>query len=350
MKFQFAQFVKFVAEVLPDYIQWLRSKVGPRKVILPYATALIADEQGRLLFQRRTDFREAWWGLPGGVLEIGEDFEQCAAREALEETGLRVEPVRLSGVYSSPEYDVRYPNGDEVQQFTVVYECRIMGGDGLPDGVETFEHRFFSAEEFASLPVPRWYADMARHFFERTPKSYHPVAKRSGPDFGKPYFDSPLTFPTTNNFWFDIRQFTGPDRLLAVGASAIIQNTAGQILLTFRREGKWGLPAGLMELNESISGTLVREAKEELNVELAVRELLGVFTGLSFFHTYPDGNQVQIVSTLFRAEITGGELAPDGDETRGFGWFDPANLPQEVLPRHRLLIGHAVINNQGTKS
>ncbi|HLF02908.1 MAG TPA: NUDIX domain-containing protein [Anaerolineales bacterium] len=323
---------------MSDYIQWLRSKVGHRKVILPYATALIVDEQGRLLFQRRTDFD--WWGLPGGVLEIGEGFEQCAAREALEETGLRVAPVRLSGVYSSPEYDVRYPNGDEVQQFTVAYECRVVGGDGLPDGIETLEHRFFSTEEFASLQVPRWYADMARHFFSSAQAAHGPP---------KPYFDPPMSSPATSNFWLDIRQFTGPERLLAVGASAIIQNAAGQILLTFRREGKWGLPAGLMELNESISGTLVREAKEELNVEIAVRELVGVFTGPAFFHTYSDGNQVQIVSTLFRAEITGGELKPDGDETRGFGWFDPANLPQEILPRHRLLIGRAFINHQDTK-
>jgi len=309
---------------MPDYLRWLRSKVGHRKVILPYATALIRDEHGRLLFQRRTDFE--WWGLPGGILEIGENFAECAAREALEETGLRVQPGRLVGVYSSPEYDVRYPNGDEVHQFTVALECRVVGGDGRPDGVETLGHRFFAADETATLRVPRWYADMARHCFG---------------NLRRPYFDPPFSPPNNGNWWLELRRFTGPDRLITIGAGAIIQNEAGQVLLTFRREGKWGIPAGLMELGESISGTLVREAHEEMNVEIVVRELVGVFTGPDTFHTYADGNMVQIVSVLFRADITGGELKPDGDETRDIRWFNPDALPDDMAPRYRKLVEHA---------
>ncbi|MBM4424750.1 MAG: NUDIX domain-containing protein [Chloroflexi bacterium] len=298
--------------------------MGRRKVILPYATALIRDERGRLLFQRRADFD--WWGLPGGVLEIGENFAECAARESLEETGWRVEPGRLVGVYSSPQYDVLYPNGDEVQQFTVAIECRIVGGDGLPDGVETLDHRFFSAGEFASLDSPRWYRDMARHWFAALPA---------------PYFDPPQSPPTDGNWWLDLRRFTGPQRLITIGAGAIIRNEAGRVLLTLRREGLWGIPAGLMELGESISGTLAREAKEEMNAEIAVRELVGVFTGPDSFHTYADGNEAQIVSALFRADLIGGDLRPDGDETRDIGWFDPRALP-DMVDRHRKLVEAAV--------
>lgn len=310
---------------MPDYLRWLRSKVGHRKVIMPYATALIRDGRGRLLFQRRADFD--WWGLPGGVLEIGENFAQCTAREALEETGLRVGPGRLVGVYSSPDYDVRYPNGDEVQQFTVAIECRVTGGDGVPDGIEALSHRFFSRGEFETLDAPRWYADMARHCFEAR---------------DKPYFDPPFSPNADGNWWLELRQLTGPDMLITIGAGAIIQNEAGQVLLTFRREGKWGIPAGLMDPGESISGTLVREAKEEMNVEVAVRELVGVFTGPETYHTYADGNRVQIVSVLFRADITGGELKPDGDETRGLGWFDPGALPADMVHRHRSLVERAM--------
>lgn len=309
-----------------SYLHWLRSKVGHRKVILPYATALVRDQDGRLLFQRRSDFD--WWGLPGGVLELGENFFECAVRETLEETGLRVEPIRMAGVYSSPEYDVRYPNGDEAQQFTVSIECRLVGGAaaGKPDGVETLENRFFSAQAFASIQAPRWYADMARHCFQGA---------------GPPYFDPPQLRRTYGDWWRWLRQLTGPERLITVGAGAIIQNSAGQILLTLRRERLWGIPAGLMELGESISGTLIREAREEMNVDVAVRELLGVFTGPGTFHTYADGNQVQIVSTLFRADLAGGDLRPDGDETRDIGWFDPFRLP-EMVPRHRQLVEFAL--------
>jgi 8-oxo-dGTP diphosphatase len=41
------------------------------------------------------------WGLPGGHLEFGESFETCAARETLEETGLRIQDVRFLNATNS---------------------------------------------------------------------------------------------------------------------------------------------------------------------------------------------------------------------------------------------------------
>ena len=75
---------------MTDYITWLRSHVGPRKILLAYATALIRDDQGRVLFQQRADFKDAWWGLPGGLLELDESLPAGLAREVKEETGLDV--------------------------------------------------------------------------------------------------------------------------------------------------------------------------------------------------------------------------------------------------------------------
>jgi 8-oxo-dGTP diphosphatase len=53
---------------------------------------LILDSQNRLLLgQRKNAHRNESWGPPGGHLEFGESFEECARREILEETGLYID-------------------------------------------------------------------------------------------------------------------------------------------------------------------------------------------------------------------------------------------------------------------
>ncbi|MEV0454733.1 NUDIX hydrolase [Catellatospora methionotrophica] len=60
---------------------------------------VVTNGQGRVLVIQRQD--NGAWQLPGGVLELGETIEDGMCREVLEETGLTVRPVRLSGVYKN---------------------------------------------------------------------------------------------------------------------------------------------------------------------------------------------------------------------------------------------------------
>lgn len=201
-----------------SYVRWLRRRIGTRKVILIYVTTLIEDEHGWLLWQRHSDF--AWWGLPGGVLEIGETFRECARREAREETGLEVEPLELLGVYAGPQYEVTYPNGDEVQQCTVALHCRIAGGQLKPDGRESTALRFFPPHTPPDN-CPRWYADMAAQLARRSPN---------------PSFEVPLSVAELASTIFDLRTLTGPARLITVGAGALIRDEVGHVLLGFRAD------------------------------------------------------------------------------------------------------------------
>ena len=70
--------------------------------------AIIQFEDGSIVFVKRKNppFQD-WWALPGGTVEIGETVEQALRREAEEETGLQVDPVRLVGVFSDPTRDPR---------------------------------------------------------------------------------------------------------------------------------------------------------------------------------------------------------------------------------------------------
>jgi 8-oxo-dGTP diphosphatase len=69
---------------------------------------VIFDPEGRAMLIRRGHPPYAGsYALPGGFVEIGETVEEACRRETLEETGIKVDVLRLVGVYSDPARDPR---------------------------------------------------------------------------------------------------------------------------------------------------------------------------------------------------------------------------------------------------
>jgi 8-oxo-dGTP diphosphatase len=102
----------------------------------PFACDMVLVEDGKILLIRRG--REPFmgeWAVPGGRIEDGETAEECAAREMKEETGLDVEIVRLTGLYSNPKRD---PRGIIVAAYLV----RRMGGT-VAGGDDAAEAKWF---------------------------------------------------------------------------------------------------------------------------------------------------------------------------------------------------------------
>ncbi len=307
-----------------DYIHWLRARVGHAKVILAYASALVSDAQGHILLQRRSDF--PWWGLPGGVLERGERLGECLVREVQEETGLHVVPERLVGLYSSPDFDVTYPNGDQVQQFTACFACRVTGGQQQPDGDEVLGLAHFPADDLPQ--VPSWYRAMIQDFAMGDETASF---RRGQP--GK---------PISREYTLWLRQFVGSEPIVVVGASACVRDEAGQVLLVRRADdGRWAVPAGAVELGERVDTAVVREVQEETGLRVEPERVIGVYSGPEFFHAYPNGDQVCIVTTLFACRVVGGSLRPDGRETSAACFFPPDRLPP-LRPRYRTCIAAAL--------
>ena len=316
---------------MPSYIEWLRSHIGQRKTILVYATAVVRDERGRILFQRRADFREAWWGLPGGVLEIGETLAECAVREAREETGLSVEPIRLVGVYSGPQYDVHYPNGDEVQQWTAAFECRITGGQARADGEEISAIGYFDSD--AVPPSPPWYTDMA----------CDAVAGREAATFEMPR-SNPA--PDLINHIVLMRSLIGKEWLIAPAAAACIRDAGGRLLLARRADtSEWVPPGGFMDLGESIAETAAREAYEETGLHIEPTRLVGVYSGREHQYTYPNGDKIQGCASLFECRVTGGELRLDESEIDAVDYFPLDALPQPMAARWLRRLGDLAANH-----
>lgn len=77
------------------YFKFLRQYVGHRPIILPGSVVLILNNHHEILSQKR---HEGGWGLPGGLMELGESLEDVARREVLEETGLVINELHLSRI------------------------------------------------------------------------------------------------------------------------------------------------------------------------------------------------------------------------------------------------------------
>jgi len=130
-----------------DYVETMRQSVGSALIHLPGVRALLFNDQEEILLQNRTDM--ALWCLPAGAVELGETVWEALKREVMEETSLEVIKAEPMALYSGPNQRFRYPNGDEVQGFSIAFIVRKWQGRPCADGVEGSEVRFFP---LAQLP------------------------------------------------------------------------------------------------------------------------------------------------------------------------------------------------------
>ena len=128
-----------------DYIHDLRKLIGPRKIILNCAGAVIVRD-GKILFQRRTD--NGRWGLIGGLLEMNETYEEAALREVREETGLEVRLDSFLGIYHN--HNMVWSNGDAAHVISAYFTAGILSGEPRIDE-ESYELRFFGRDEIPEL-------------------------------------------------------------------------------------------------------------------------------------------------------------------------------------------------------
>ena len=117
--------------------------------------------------------------------------------------------------------------------------------------------------------------------------------------------------------------------LLQDGAAAIIVNSDGQILLQSRADrDEWGLPGGCQELGERFQDTVIREVKEETNLDIKEEdlELIDIVSGDSRKSMYPNGDVVFNNTVLYCVRAYSGELRWDS-ESKEMRFFVLFNLP-----------------------
>lgn len=128
-----------------DYVTYIRSLVGNKKIMMNAAGCIIVNKENQILLQLRGD--DHFWGLPAGIMELGERPSETAVREVLEETGYNVEITNYLGDYHN--FDKHWPGGDSAHIICFIFEARIIGGEMKIDMDETLDLQWF---DYSNLP------------------------------------------------------------------------------------------------------------------------------------------------------------------------------------------------------
>jgi NAD+ diphosphatase len=108
----------------------------------------------------------------------------------------------------------------------------------------------------------------------------------------------------------------------------IIENKSGQILLIRRardpKKGLWDVPGGFVETTETFEHSVVREAREELGVEVQMRDIVGIYNNRYLYM----GINEWTIGVIVTAQILSGELKA-GDDASSWEFIDKS----EVLRR-----------------
>jgi ADP-ribose pyrophosphatase YjhB (NUDIX family) len=117
---------------------------------IPGVAAITIKDNHILLTVRGKEPSKGMWGLPGGVVEIGETRVEALIREVYEETNIIVEPIELLTVFDSINKD----RNEKVKYHYILFEylCKFVSGD-LKPGDDAPDAQWVSIDALSSIPI-----------------------------------------------------------------------------------------------------------------------------------------------------------------------------------------------------
>lgn len=119
-------------------IHAFQAQIGYATPRVDVRAAIIQD--GKLLMVRER--QDSGWTMPGGWADVGDTPSAAVEREALEETGFRVQAQRIVGVYDAN----RVGPLELFQAYKIVFLCELLDGKARTSN-ETSEIAFFALDE-----------------------------------------------------------------------------------------------------------------------------------------------------------------------------------------------------------
>jgi len=133
---------------------------------IPGVAAIIVKDGKILLTMRGNEPSKGKWGIPGGVVELGETIEDAVVREVREEAGVECKPVKRLTVFDSIQRD---PNG-LVHWHYILHEFLCEYLDGEPRaGDDAGDVRWVALDDLGSVDI----MESTRRFIEKVAAEEH---------------------------------------------------------------------------------------------------------------------------------------------------------------------------------
>ena len=134
-----------------------------------------------------------------------------------------------------------------------------------------------------------------------------------------------------SSYIMDLRKIVGHRPLLQVGASVIVEDKEGRILLQLRSDNHcWGYAGGSVELDEDVEEAAKRELFEETGLVAKELTLFGVFSGKDTHYVYPNGDEVSNVDIVYICKDYSGDLLCQEGEVDALKFFPIDQIPDNL--------------------
>jgi 8-oxo-dGTP diphosphatase len=136
--------------------------------------AVVIQGDKVLLVQRGQEPHKGSWGLPGGLVQLGESVSEAVRREVAEETALEIEPGEVLGVFEPIVWDEQ---GRIRFHYVVIdFLARPLGGI-LSPASDVTAARWVSPQELASYQVRAETAEVIRKAWAIAVRSRDPMSR-----------------------------------------------------------------------------------------------------------------------------------------------------------------------------
>jgi len=124
-----------------------------------------------------------------------------------------------------------------------------------------------------------------------------------------------------------IRHMIGDKMVMLNATAVVIVNDQNEVLLQKRSDNlMWGLPGGILELNETIEEGAIREVKEETNLDVKLTKFIGI--SINPLMVWRKKDKARVYAFGFVGEVIGGSLKINDSESLELKYFQKDNLPK----------------------